>query len=103
MSTAALTHDAHDAHDDHHYDPGFWRKWVFSTDHKMIGIQYGTTGLAFLMFGFCLMMVMRWQLAHPGAAVPYIGGLLQTIFGSSAFQADPNGVRGVLTPDGYNS
>ncbi len=105
MSTAATTH-AHDdhahAHDDH-YEPGFWRKWVFSTDHKMIGIQYGTTGLVFLMFGFCLMMVMRWQLAHPGMPVPVIGGLLQTIFGSSAFQATPEGVKGVLTPDGYNS
>ena len=104
MSTAATTHAPDDhAHDDHHYEPGFWQKWVFSTDHKMIGIQYGTTGLAFLMFGFCLMMIMRWQLAHPGVAVPVIGGLLQTVFGSSAFQADPNGVRGVLTADGYNS
>ena len=106
MSTAATTHAPDDhahAHDDHHYDPGFWRKWVFSTDHKMIGIQYGTTGLAFLMFGFMLMMIMRWQLAHPGEAVPVIGGLLQTFFGSSAFQADANGVRGVLTADGYNS
>ena len=106
MSTAATTHAPDDhahAHDDHHYDPGFWRKWVFSTDHKMIGIQYGTTGLVFLMFGFMLMMVMRWQLAHPGEAVPVIGGLLQAIFGSSAFQADANGVRGVLTADGYNS
>ena len=104
MSTAAITHapDAH-AHEDHHYDPGFWRKWVFSTDHKMIGIQYGTTGLAFLLFGFCLMMVMRWQLAHPGEAVPYIGGLLQAVFGSSAFQPDGKGLPGVLTPEGYNS
>ena len=49
---------------------GFWQKYVFSTDHKMIGIQYGITGLCFLFFGFCLMMVMRWQLAisRPGAA-----------------------------------
>ena len=44
----AHAHDAH-GHDDHH-DPGFWRKWVFTTDHKMIGIQYAVTGLAFLFF-----------------------------------------------------
>ena len=78
MSTAATTHAPDDhahAHDDHHYDPGFWRKWVFSTDHKMIGIQYGTTGLVFLLFGFMLMMVMRWQLAYPGRPIP--GSLLQ--------------------------
>ena len=83
-------HDDHDhghGHDDHH-EPGFWQKWVFSTDHKMIGIQYGVTGLLFLFFGFLLMLVMRWQLAHPGMPVPFIGGLLQTVFGESAFQSD---------------
>ncbi len=49
-----------------HEEPGFWRKYVFSTDHKTIGIQYAVTGLLFLFFGFCLMMLMRWQLAYPG-------------------------------------
>ncbi len=106
MSTAATTHAPDDhahAHDDHHYAPGFWKKWVFSTDHKMIGIQYGVTGLVFLMFGFCMMMVMRWQLAHPGEAVPMIGALLQKIFGSAAFENDAVGHAGKLTADGYNS
>ena len=51
----------------------FWRKYVFSTDHKVIGIQYGITGLIFLLFGFALMMLMRWQLAYPGQALPVIG------------------------------
>jgi cytochrome c oxidase subunit 1 len=49
--------------DGHHEELPFWRKYIFSTDHKMIGIQYSVTGLAFLFFGFCLMMLMRWQLA----------------------------------------
>ena len=34
----------------------------------MIGIQYAITGLLFLLFGFTLMMLMRWQLAYPGPA-----------------------------------
>ncbi len=55
-----------------HPEPGFWRTYVFSTDHKMIGIQYGITALLFLLFGFCLMMMMRWQLAYPGEAIPII-------------------------------
>ena len=55
---------------------GFWRKYVFSTDHKVIGIQYGVTGLVFLFFGFSLMMLMRWQLAYPQQPIPLIGGLL---------------------------
>src|SRR5215212_230027 len=99
------SHDAHDAHGHHddHHELGWWSKYIFSTDHKVIGIQYGLTGLAFLFFGFCLMMVMRWQLANPGQAVPIIGGLLRAIFGASAFDHDALGRMGMLTADGYNS
>ncbi len=60
-----------------HGELGFLRTYVFSTDHKTIGIQYGLTSLVFLFFGFCLMMMMRWQLAYPGQAIPVIGGLLR--------------------------
>lgn len=78
MASIAANH-GHDVPDDgHHHDHhelGFWRKYVFSTDHKVIGIQYALTGLSFLFFGFMLMLVMRWQLAHPGEAVPVIGDL----------------------------
>ena len=59
--------------DDHHHELGYWRKYVFSIDHKVIGIQYGLTALVFLFFGFCLMMIMRWQLAYPNEAIPLIG------------------------------
>ena len=52
--------------EDHHEELPFWRKYVFSTDHKVIGIQYGVSALVFLFFGFSLMMLMRWQLAYPG-------------------------------------
>src|SRR5687767_15973028 len=66
----------HVAHEVHHEELGFWRKYVFSTDHKVIGIQYAVTGLLFLFFGFSLMMLMRWQLAYPRAALPLIGTIL---------------------------
>src|ERR1700710_1798235 len=101
MSSIAAPH-AHETHgpDEHHHDHhelGWWRTYVFSTDHKTIGIQYGLTGLVFLFFGFMLMLVMRWQLANPGHPVPMIGGMLQAIFGESAFSADPTtGAKGVL-------
>ena len=49
-----------------HHELGFWQKYIFSQDHKVIGIQYAITGLLFLLFGFSLMMIMRWQLAYPG-------------------------------------
>ena len=87
---------AHDAAHEHH-ELGFWRKYIFSTDHKVIGIQYGLCGLTFLFFGFCLMMMMRWQLAYPGQAMPVIGKWLPYIFGPSSMP------DGKMTPDFYNS
>jgi cytochrome c oxidase subunit 1 len=69
MSSHAATADHH-GHDDHHHDPGFWKKYVFSTDHKMIGLQYGITAMCFLAFGFYLMMVMRWSIAYPHQPLP---------------------------------
>src|SRR5882724_8599072 len=77
---------AHHGHDDHghaHHEPGFWSKFIFSTDHKVIGIQYGFTALCFMLFGFGLMLMMRWQIAHPGVPVPVIGPLLEKVLGST--------------------
>ena len=71
-----MAESVHGAPHAHHDELGFWRKYVFSIDHKVIGIQYTVTGLAFLFFGFCLMMLMRWQLAYPGQPIPLIGNLL---------------------------
>ena len=55
-----------DDHGHEHHELGFLRSYVFSTDHKVIGIQYLWGGLFFLFFGFGLMLLMRWQLAFPG-------------------------------------
>lgn len=72
MSEAAA-HTHGDVHDDHdHHEAPFWKQYVFSTDHKVIGIQYGFTALVFLAFGFFLMMVMRWSIAYPDRAVPLL-------------------------------
>src|SRR2546428_1729600 len=87
----------HTAYAAHHDEPGFWRKYIFSTDHKVIGIQYGLTGLVFLLFGFCLMMVMRWQIAYPKHAIPLVGELLQKILGEEMV------AQGVMMPDLYNA
>lgn len=68
MSAAATAHDTHDHHGDHghdHHEQSFLSKYVFSTDHKWIGIQYGITSLLFLAFGFMLMLYMRWSIAYP--------------------------------------
>ncbi|MGB5294199.1 MAG: cbb3-type cytochrome c oxidase subunit I [Thermoanaerobaculia bacterium] len=75
-----------------HHELPFWQRYIFSQDHKVIGLQYAFTALCFLLFGFCLMLIMRWQLAFPGRPVPIIGGLL----GSA------NAPGGIMLPEFYN-
>jgi cytochrome c oxidase subunit I len=80
------------AHGHHEPQLGFWRKYIFSLDHKVIGIQYAITGLLFLLFGFTLMMIMRYQLAFPGQPIPLVGNW---------FGAD-KAPGGVMLPEFYN-
>ena len=61
---------AHDAHDDHHHEQTFAQKYLFSTDHKMIAMQYMFTGMAMALIGGFFAYVFRMQLAFPGEAVP---------------------------------
>ena len=96
-TTHAPAHGHDHAHAHEHHEPGFLSKYIFSTDHKVIGIQYGITSLLFLFFGFTLMMAMRWQLAHNGVAIPYVGNLLQKVLGSEAASG------GVMSADLYNA
>jgi len=49
---------------------------IFSTDHKVIGLQYALTSLAFLLLGFLMILMIRWHLAWPTQAMPLIGALL---------------------------
>ncbi len=85
---------SHDNHSDAHAHPElpFWQKYIFSTDHKVIGIQYGLTALCFLFFGFCLMMLMRWQLAYSEQPIPFIGKLL----------GEARAPGGIMLPEFYN-
>ena len=52
--------------------PSFLRKYIFSTDHKVIGIQFLFTSLVMLLFGGLLAMLIRWQLAWPGQALAFM-------------------------------
>ena len=48
---------------------------VFSTDHKVIGLQYAFTSLAFLLLGFLLILLVRWQHAYPTTPLPIVGAI----------------------------
>jgi cytochrome c oxidase subunit 1 len=77
----------------HHAPPqGFIRKYVFSVDHKVIGIQYTALSLVAAFVGMALSWAMRIHLAWPDAHIPLLGWL------------SPNGVPGgVMTPEYYLS
>ena len=82
---------------EHHPHLPFWRRYIFSTDHKVVGIQYGITALVFLFIGYGLMALMRWQLAYHGQPIPVFGKLLLWALGP-----DMAG-QGIMSPDLYNS
>jgi cytochrome c oxidase subunit 1 len=49
-------------HEPHH---SLFRKYIFSTDHKIIGIQYILTGLVMALLGAALALLIRLQLGWP--------------------------------------
>src|SRR5437868_15216926 len=72
-----------------HHELGFLRKYIFSTDHKIIGIQYMITAMAMAVVGGLLSMLMRYQLGWPHDLSPamaklfpvaYIGGIMAPEF-----------------------
>ncbi|MDH3591955.1 MAG: cbb3-type cytochrome c oxidase subunit I [Planctomycetota bacterium] len=64
-------------HDAHGHDPkGFWQKYVFSTDHKIIGIQFLFSSLIWGLVGGALAMAVRHKIAWPAAETPLIGDWL---------------------------
>jgi cytochrome c oxidase subunit I len=106
MSSPQHGHDSHSGHSGHgaeHHEPGFFGKYFFSTDHKVVGIQYGVTALLFMFFGLTLMMMMRWQLAYPGHHLPFIGDFLFRLLGPDMVGKDGSGAMGVMSGDLYNS
>lgn len=61
---------------------GFCRKYLFSTDHKTIGLQYLITGLVMAVLGGWLAYVLRHQLAYPGEPVPGFGLVGANVYNS---------------------
>ncbi len=66
---------------DHHHEPGFLGKYVFSMDHKMIGKQFLITTLLWMFVGGALALIVRWQLAYPNTEVPVLGSILEAMYG----------------------
>jgi cytochrome c oxidase subunit 1 len=77
MATREFPSRASDAHAAHaHAAPtSFIRKYVFSLDHKVIGIQYFFLALAAVFTGMFLSLLMRIHLIWPSAHLPIFGDI----------------------------
>jgi heme/copper-type cytochrome/quinol oxidase subunit 1 len=72
-------HAGEHGHAHAHQEIGFMKKYVFSTDHKIIGLQFLFMGLMFFVVGGLLAMLIRWQLAWPNDPthpVPILGKMM---------------------------
>src|SRR5437899_619207 len=86
---AEATHDVV-----HRHEPpkSFIRKYIFSLDHKVIGIQYILLALSAVAVGMIMSVLMRINLSWPGTSWPILG----TLF--------PDGAPGgVMNPEFYLS
>lgn len=59
--------------DEHSHEAGFVGRYLWSTDHKTIAMQYLFTGMAMALLGGFFAYVFRMQLAFPGIEVPLFG------------------------------
>jgi cytochrome c oxidase subunit 1 len=69
------------AHTHAHPELSFLRKYIFSEDHKVIGIQFLFSGLIFLFIGGALALLVRIQVGWPWATIPVIGKLFPESWG----------------------
>src|SRR5438477_10811621 len=83
--SAPVGHAAHAPH-------GFIRKYIFSLDHKVIGLQYYFLGLFSVFLGMSLSLLMRYHMVNPEAKVAWFAKLWPT-----------GAPGGVMTPELYLS
>jgi cytochrome c oxidase subunit 1 len=80
------------AHAPHQAPSGFIRRYIFSLDHKVIGIQYYFLALFSVLLGMTLSVLMRFHMVYPDARV----SLFEKLWPTSA-------AGGIMTPELYLS
>jgi len=91
--------DSHGAHEEHHHEEGFFSKYVFSLDHKMIAKQYLFTGIFWAIIGGLMSSIFRLQLGFPDMDLswlkPILGGWID-----EQGKLDPNFYLALVTMHG---
>jgi cytochrome c oxidase subunit 1 len=92
MADSVAVHEtAHEVHR-HPAPTGFIRKYIFSIDHKVIGIQYLLLAIFSVFIGLIMSVLMRVKLTWPGSKI----SILETLFPLGA-------PGGVMSPEFYLS
>ncbi len=76
----------------HHAPTSFIRRYIFSTDHKMIARQYLFLGMFMALVGGLMAYLMRWQIAWPESPIPGAGII-----------PEPTAFDGIIPPEFYNA
>ncbi|MFT6036997.1 MAG: cytochrome c oxidase subunit 1, partial [Marivirga sp.] len=102
MSTAAaevkMGQDVN--HEEHHdHEQSFISKYIFTTDHKMIGKQFLVSGILWGLIGVGMSVIFRLQLGFPNLSLewlrPLLGGWV-----TEAGQLDPEFYLALVTMHG---
>src|SRR5262245_10096405 len=91
-------HDDHGHEHDHIHElpKNPLLRYVFSTDHKIIGIQFLFSGLIFFVLGGLLAMAIRWQMAWPWTNIP----ILHNIWAEYGHRMPPEDYNKLFTMHG---
>ena len=76
MSSTTIGSHGHEATHGHSSTSEFISTYVFSRDHKIIGLQFLFSTLLWFFIGGLLALGIRWQLAYPWSNVPVLGSML---------------------------
>jgi len=87
-----MSGETHEAVHRHEPPTSFIRKYIFSLDHKVIGIQYIVLALVAVLVGMTMSVLMRMNLSWPGTGWPILGTLFPT-----------GAPGGIMNPDFYLS
>lgn len=89
MSSIPVDAHSHAGHVEHAHHGSFLTTYVFSKDHKIIGLQFLFTTLLWFLIGGLLALGVRWQLAYPWSDMPILGQLM------------PSSMGGQIAPETY--